>query len=70
MKGLKMQNKFNTLSEALDSENLSHVWDHRPIAYDQTLSLTYQDGTKHGHYVSVYRDERGLYERPIHYSRN
>jgi len=64
------QNKFNTLSEALDSENLGHIWDERPIAYDQTLSLTYQDGTKYGHYVSVYRDERGLYERPIHYSRN
>ena len=70
MKGLKMQNKFNTLSEALDSENLGHAWDERPIAYDQTLSLTYNDGTKYGHYVSVYRDERGLYERPIHYSRN
>ena len=64
------QNKFNTLSEALDSENLAHTWDERPIAYDQTLSLTYQDGTKYGHYVSVYRDEKGLYERPIHYSRN
>lgn len=70
MKGLKMQNKFNTLSEALDSENLGHAWDQRPIAYDQTLSLTYNDGTKYGHYVSVYRDEKGLYERPIHYSRN
>ena len=70
MKGLKMQNKFNTLSEALDSENLGHAWDERPIAYDQTLSLTYNDGTKYGHYVSIYRDEQGLYERPIHYSRN
>ena len=70
MKGLKMQNKFNTLSEALDSENLGHTWDQRPIAYDQTLSLTYNDGPKYGHYVSVYRDEKGLYERPIHYSRN
>jgi hypothetical protein len=64
------QNKFNTLSEALESENISHMWDSRPLAYDQTLSLTYQDGTKYGHYVSIYRDERGLYERPIHYSRN
>jgi hypothetical protein len=64
------QNKFNTLSEALDSENIGHAWDERPIEYDQTLSLIYQDGTKYGHYVSVYRDEGGLYERPIHYSRN
>lgn len=64
------QNKFNTLSEALESENISHMWDGRPIAYEQNLTLTFNDGTKHGHYVSVYRDEKGLYERPIHYSRN
>lgn len=64
------QNKFSTLSDALESENISHMWDGRPLSYDQTLGLTYDDGTKYGHYVSVYRDERGLYERPIHYSRN
>jgi hypothetical protein len=46
------------------------MWDGRPLSYDQTLGLTYDDGTRYGHYVSVYRDERGLYERPIHYSRN
>ena len=64
------QNKFNTLSECLESENISHMWDARPLSYDQTLGLTYDDGTRYGYYVSVYRDERGLYERPIHYSRN
>ena len=70
-KGVTMkQNKFSTLSECLESENISHMWDGRPLAYEQTLGLTYADGTKYGHYVSVYRDERGLYERPIHYSRN
>lgn len=36
-----MQNWFNTLSEALEAENISHMWDMRPIAYDQTLTLTY-----------------------------
>jgi hypothetical protein len=46
------------------------MWDGRPLAYDQTIGLTFDDGTKYGHYVSVYRDEKGLYERPIHYSRN
>ncbi len=64
------QNKFSTLSEALDSENISHMWNERPLSYNQTIGLTYDDGTKYGHYVSIYRDERGLYERPIHYSRN
>jgi hypothetical protein len=64
------QNKFSTLSEALDSENISHMWNERPLSYEQTIGLTYDDGTKYGHYVSIYRDERGLYERPIHYSRN
>jgi hypothetical protein len=64
-----MQNWFDTLSEALESENISHMWDMRPIAYDQTLALTYDDGTKYGHYVSIYRDSNGLYERPIHYRR-
>jgi len=64
------QNKFSTLSEALDSKNISHMWNERPLSYEQTIGLTYDDGTKYGHYVSIYRDERGLYERPIHYSRN
>jgi hypothetical protein len=64
-----MQNLFETLSEALEAENIGHMWDGRPIPYGETLSLTYEDGTKYGHYVSVYRDERGLYERPVHYKR-
>ena len=64
-----MQNRFETLSEALEAENLAHMWDDRPIAYGQTVRLTYEDGTRYGHYVSVYRDERGTYERPIHYKR-
>ena len=62
-------NRFQTLSEALESENIAHMWDGRPIPYSHTLSLTYDDGTKYGHYVSVYRDEKGLYERPVHYAR-
>lgn len=64
-----MQNWFNTLSEALEAENIAHMWDMKPIAYGETVSLTYNDGTRYGHYVSVYRDSNGLYERPIHYRR-
>jgi transcription elongation GreA/GreB family factor len=64
------QNRFNTLTEALEAEGISHMWDTtRSVAYGQTAGLTYDDGTKHGHYVSVYRDERGMYERPVHYAR-
>lgn len=64
-----MKNRFQTLSEALESEGIAHMWDGRPIPYDTTLGLTYDDGTRYGHYVSVYRDEKGLYERPVHYRR-
>ena len=41
-----------------------------PIGYGQTRSFTWYDGKSHyGRYVSIYRDERGYYERPVHYAR-
>lgn len=64
-----MQNWFNTLTEALESENIVHTWPNIPLAYGETLSNTFQDGSKYGYYVSIYRNEKGLYERPIHYKR-
>lgn len=64
-----MTNWFNTLTEALDSENIAHTWPNTPLAYGETLGITFQDGTRYGHYVSIYRNEKGLYERPIHYAR-
>jgi hypothetical protein len=33
------------------------------------IEVTYDDGSRFGYYISIYRDERGLYERPIHYKR-
>ena len=62
---------YNTLNDALESENLCHTWDiaFSPIGYNQTFGYTFDDGTKYGHYVSVYRNESGKYETPIHYSR-
>lgn len=63
------QNWFDTLTEALESENISHMWPNTPIAYGQTVSLTFDDGTRYGHFVSVFRDSNGLYERPVHYAR-
>lgn len=68
-----MQNWFETLSEALEAENLSHTWDcfWPPIGYDETRSYHVDDGTKYGRRVSIYRDSQtGRYERPVHYSCN
>ena len=64
-------NWFNTLNEALDAEGLVHTWQLHfdPIQYDETFSYTHQDGTRYGHFVSIYRDKYGRYERPIHYPR-
>lgn len=62
-------NWFPTLFEALDSEGIAHMWDGSHIPYRMTLGCTYDDGTRFGHYVSIYRDERGMYERPVHYAR-
>ena len=68
-----MANWFNTLNEALESESLLHTWDTAfpPVKYDSTAHYTYteNDDSRYGTYVSVYRDERGMYERPIHYER-
>lgn len=64
-------NWFNTLNEALDSEGLLNTWyiSNPPIGYNKVYTYTFKDNTKYGHYISIYRDERGMYERPVHYSR-
>lgn len=68
-KRIVKQNWFNTLNESLESENLLESWDisYPPISYDENRRYVWEDGTKYGHQVSIYRNERGLYERPIHY---
>ena len=59
-------NWFNTLSEALESENLNQYWDGTPMNYGENIHKQFEiDGRLHT--VSVYRDERGMYERPVHY---
>lgn len=62
---------FNTLNEALDSKNLLHTWDisYPSIKYGETFSYTYNDGSKYGLYVSIYRSEQGKYETPVCYQR-
>ena len=65
------QNWFSTLNDALDAEGLVEAWDmsFSPIAYGETRTWTWQDGSKYARLVSVYRDERGMYERPVNYAR-
>ena len=65
------QNWFPTLNSALEAEGLLEAWDcfWQQINYNEHRSFTWQDGSKHGRYVSIYRDDRGMYERPVHYSR-
>lgn len=58
-----MQNWFPTLNAALDSEALTEMWPTGVnIAYKQTVGLA-----SGGRWISVYRDEQGRYERPVHY---
>lgn len=66
-----IMNYFNTLNESLESEGLLEL---TPlitggIQRGETYQFTIDDGTRWGHFVSIYRDERGMYERPVHYSR-
>ena len=66
-----MQLFFQTLNAALEAENLLDAWDLNARAIDrcETRRWTWQDGSRHGRLVSVYRDEQGRYERPVHYAR-
>ena len=65
-----MRNWFNTLNEALDAEGLLEAWNpsRPPIQYGQTVWWIWDDG-KWGRRISIYRDEVGRYERPVHYKR-
>ena len=64
------QNRFETLNAALAAENLLEACPiTKSLAYGETFSFTFDDGSRRGRYVSVYRDETGRYERPIHYRR-
>lgn len=61
---MSQQNWFNTLNDALEAESLVAKWPLGVnIGYDQTARVI-QDGLC----IVVCRDERGMYERPIHYS--
>jgi len=62
-----MQNWFPTLNEALEAEDLVELWPlGENINYGETSRQFVPDG-KYLRMISVYRDERGMYERPVHY---
>ena len=58
---------FPTLNDALAAEGLVHLWPLGVnISYNETQVVHVEDDKVLRH-ISVYRDERGHYERPIHY---
>lgn len=57
-------NWFPTLNAALDAEGLTDLW---PLGLNINYGET-RDTIQDGRYITVYRDERGMYERPVHYS--
>jgi hypothetical protein len=64
------RNWFNTLNEALDSEGLIESWTFNGgIGYGETYTYTFDDGSKCGRFVSIFRDNNGMYERPVNYKR-
>lgn len=58
------QNWFPTLNAALDAEGLVDRW---PVGvninYGETVNIV-----SGGKFITVYRDEGGRYERPVHYA--
>lgn len=61
-------NWFNTLNDALESENLVESWEinFSGIAYGQNFSYNFNDNGELRH-VSIFRENDGRYERPVHY---
>ena len=56
------QNWFGTLSESLNSENITN--------WPMGTSVNYGENVRefiNGECVTIYRNDNGLYERPIHY---
>lgn len=66
---MSKQNWFPTLNDALISEFLLHTWDpiNPSIPYNHTYKYDFEDIDGKIKHISIYRNENGLYERPIHY---
>jgi len=63
IKAIPKQAYFKTLNDALEAEGLVQDW---PLGLNIQYGHT-ESTVSNGKYISVYRDERGMYERPIHY---
>ena len=62
-----MRNWFQTLNEALESESLVELWPlGTNIGYSETGRVLVEDSENY-RLISIYRDETGRYERPVHY---
>ena len=62
------QNWFPTLNSALEAEGLTEFWPvGENISYDETARVNYEDETGHPRVMVIYRNENGMYERPVHY---
>lgn len=67
MKNQSKQNWFETLNQALASENLIELWPlGSNISYGENVRHIVGDG-KEQQLISVFRENDGRYERPIHY---
>jgi hypothetical protein len=61
---MTMQNYFDTLNDALASEGLLDCWPvTASVPYGATVGLAHN-----GRWLSIYRDDKGRYERPVHYA--
>ena len=55
---------FDTLREALQSERLEDLWPiGLNISYDENVRIL----TDCGRLISIFRNNNGRYERPVHY---
>lgn len=59
-----MINYFDTLNDALNSENLIDLWNiNININYSETVQINTGERL-----ISIYRNGNGRYERPVHYA--
>lgn len=67
MTRVAQQNWFETLNAALESEGLVEFWKLGDnLSYGEGFRTTVEDGNRYRH-ISIYRENDGRYERPVHY---
>ena len=62
---LRHASYFETLNDSLESEGLLEIFPvDTTVAYGETIRVI----AKGAILISIYRDNKGRYERPVHYS--